>query len=135
MAQYFKKIGGRPKKPAAKPGLGRKRKSIGSPKASPVATDTAEPKKRRKPVKAENADPGTTPKIENGDDDSEDTKWVPKGKNWDKEVSSVDTIIRDPDNGGLYAFLLWKNGKRSRVAIESCYEKCPMKVSGPILKD
>lgn len=61
--------------------------------------------------------------------DLETDDWVPKSSNWEKELQSVDTIIRDPEDNGLYAFILWKNGKRSRVAIESCYEKCPRKVS------
>lgn len=62
------------------------------------------------------------------DENEEESTWVPKGKNWDKEIDSVDTIIRDQENGGLYAFLIWNNGKRSKVSIESCYEKCPRKV-------
>ncbi|KAJ5595106.1 uncharacterized protein N7459_001314 [Penicillium hispanicum] len=127
LAQYYKKIGGRPKKPAPKAGPGRKRKSMGSAKDSPAPADKTkptEPKRRRRSTKAETAPSETTAGSENGDE----TNWLPKGKNWDKEVSSVDTIIRDQDNGGLYAFLLWNNGKRSRVAIESCYEKCPMQM-------
>lgn len=97
---------------------------MGTPKKSPnAASQTSEPKRQRRSTKADSA-VSETP-AESGDE----TNWVPKGKNWDKEVSAVDTIIRDPDNGGLYAFLLWNNGKRSRVSIDSCYEKCPMKVS------
>lgn len=110
LAEYYKRIGGRPKTPAAKSGPGRKRKSMGETNSA-SASASAEPKKRRRSTKAEE---GT---------------WVPKGHNWDKELDSVDTIIRDQDDGALYAFLLWNNGKRSRVSIESCYEKCPRKVS------
>lgn len=55
--------------------------------------------------------------------------WVPKSKNWEKDILKVDTIMRDPDTGSLMAYLHWNNGKKSRVSIEQCYEKCPMKVS------
>jgi len=54
--------------------------------------------------------------------------WVPKSKNWEKEIEKVDTIIRDPETGNLMAYLHWTNGKKSRVSIELCYERCPMKV-------
>lgn len=121
LEEYYKQIGGRPKKPAAKPGPGRKRKSARDSKSvTPSVTSATEAKRRRKSVKAEE-----TPV----DTDLEMDDWVPKSNNWEKELQSVDTIIRDPENNGLYAFILWKNGKRSRVAIESCYEKCPRKVS------
>ena len=129
MEQYYKKLGGRPQKPAPKTGPGRKRKSMGTPKASPATDQASEHKKRRRSTKADSA-VSETP-AESGD---EETNWVPKGKNWDKDVSSIDTIVRDPDSGGLYAFLLWNNGRRSRVSIDSCYEKCPMKVSVIILE-
>lgn len=130
LEEYYKKTGGRPKKPTAKPGpkpgLGRKRKSTGDSKSvTPSATDVTEPKRRRKSAKAEETPVET---------DLEMDDWVPKSNNWEKELQSVDTIIRDPENNGLYAFILWKNGKRSRVSIESCYEKCPRKVSASIVE-
>lgn len=53
--------------------------------------------------------------------------WVPKGKSWEKDVTSVETILRDKD-GGLYAYLNWRNAKKSKISIETCYEKCPQKV-------
>ncbi|KAJ5105658.1 hypothetical protein NUU61_003005 [Penicillium alfredii] len=120
LAAYYKKLGGRPKKTAAKPGPkagpGRKRKSIGDSKSTTPAP-AAEPKKRRK------SEPKQT---ETPEENNHSPNWVPKGKNWEDKVSNVDTIIRDPEDGGLYAFLLWTNGKRSRVSIESCYERCPL---------
>lgn len=128
LTEYYKQLGGRPKKPAAKPGPkpgpgpGRKRKSMSETTSNPVPATATEPKRRRKSAKAEDT-PAET------EAEADESEWVPKGKSWEKELNSVDTIIRDQDNGGLYAFLLWNNGKRSRVSIESCYEKCPMKVS------
>lgn len=132
---YYKKIGGRPEKPAGKPekgakGPGRKRKSMAEKKEEPTATTTTETKRRRQSagkneskddIKAEANTPAET-------EDDEPSDWVPKSQNWDKEVQTVDTIIRDANDQGLYALLLWNNGKRSRIHIQSCYEKCPMKM-------
>lgn len=121
LEEYYKQIGGRPQKPAAKPGPGRKRKSTGDSKSvTPSAPSATEPKRRKRSTKTEDTPVET---------DLEMDDWVPKSNNWEKELQSVDTIMRDPETNGLYAFILWKNGKRSRVAIESCYEKCPRKVS------
>lgn len=132
LEEYYKKLGGRPQKPTAKPGPkagpGRKRKATADSKSVTPSATAAEPKRRRKSAKDEETPPETE-----GDEDKED--WVPKGKDWDQELRTVDTIIRDPESGGLFAFLLWNNGKRSRVSIESCYEKCPRKVSRHSLGD
>ncbi|KAJ5292923.1 Phosphoenolpyruvate carboxykinase (ATP) [Penicillium atrosanguineum] len=126
LTEYFKSIGGRPKKPAAKAGPGRKRKSMGESKAT-SATPSTEPKKRKRSTNAQDPTPETEPEAK-VDETEEESTWVPKGKNWDKEIDSVDTIIRDQETEGLYAFLIWNNGKRSKVSIESCYEKCPRKM-------
>jgi chromobox protein 1 len=96
---------------------GRKRKSLGEPQSSP---DKAAPKKTRKST---NVDGTETP-----EENEAIINWAPKGKNWEREVSEVETIIRDPETGSLMAYLEWVNGKKSRVSIEQCYEKCPMKV-------
>ncbi|KAJ5646754.1 hypothetical protein N7490_003126 [Penicillium lividum] len=126
LAAYYRKIGGRPKKPImapAKSGPGRKRKSIGDAKASPAPKP--ETKKRRKSAVPET--PAETPKKAESDSEDEAT-WVPKGKNWDKEVDLVDTLSRDPETEVLFALLKWKNGKLSRVAAETCYDRCPRKM-------
>lgn len=88
-------------------------------KSESPAAAVAEPKKPRK---------STTEAPKQEEEDVDSPNWVPKGKSWEDKVDSVDTIIRDPKTGGLFAFLLWTNGKRSRVSIETCYEKCPLKV-------
>jgi chromobox protein 1 len=132
---YYKKIGGRPDKPAEKPaekgakGPGRKRKSMAEKKETPAATPTETKRRRQSAPKNESkddvkADVNTPAESE----DDEPSNWVPKSQNWDKEVQSVDTIIRDTNDQGLYALLLWTNGKRSRIHIQSCYERCPMKM-------
>jgi chromobox protein 1 len=104
--EYYEKIGGRPEKQT------KKRKSLG---------DTATMPQRKKSRKSQGS--------ENGTPDSENTSdWVPKAKNWDKEIQSIDTIMRDPDSGNLFVYLNWNNNKKSKVSIQQCYEKCPMKV-------
>ncbi|KAL2835256.1 hypothetical protein BDW59DRAFT_156077 [Aspergillus cavernicola] len=108
--EYFKIIGGRPQKPQPK-----KRKSMGRPAKSTLEKQP-EPKKRRK----SRAETETEPAEEK---ESVVPDWVPKSKSWENEVKTVDTIVRDGD--ALVAFLHWNNDKKSKVSIETCYEKCP----------
>ena len=110
MEEYYESIGGRPEKG------GKKRKSTGS-----VAETSA--KKARKSGGVAASDSG------NGDFES----WYPKGKNWEKDVLSVDTIIRDDDNlDKLYGCVTWTNHKKARVPLRDCYEKLPQKVRCPL---
>lgn len=126
---YYKKIGGRPERP--KPG--KKRKSMAEKKESQAAKPTGT-KRRRQSVPKSESENDTKNDIKSEDqtpaetEEDEPSDWVPKGQTWDEEVQSVDTIIRDTKDQKLYALLLWTNGKRSRINIESCYEKCPMKM-------
>ena len=93
---------------------------MGGTKQSPAKAESKRPRKSEKPAEA-------TPE---GDDVAD---WVPKGKSWENDVADVDTIMRDQDsNGGLVAYLQWKNGMKSRVSIDTCYEKCPLKVSATL---
>ncbi|KAJ6161167.1 hypothetical protein N7470_004563 [Penicillium chermesinum] len=104
-------------------GPGRKRKSMGEPKPTSSATPEAAPKKKRKSSTAPSAE---TP-AETDESDNEDN-WVPRGNKWDDQVKSVDTIVRDPENHELYALLIFTNGKKSKVLVETCYHKCPYKI-------
>jgi chromobox protein 1 len=112
--EYFEKLGGRPQ-PPEKPS--KKRKSMGEAKSTPDST-------AKRSRKSRGANGTETPE---GNDSVPD--WVPDSKNWEREVTKVETITRDPQTGGLMAYLQWQNGKKSRVSIEQCYEKIPMKVS------
>ncbi|KAB8224145.1 hypothetical protein BDV33DRAFT_11896 [Aspergillus novoparasiticus] len=111
--EYYRAQGGRPEKPQR-----GKRKSMTRPKHTP---EKSEPKRRRK-SRAEAA----TETPDEGDADLPD--WVPRSKNWENEVQSVDTILRDAETSTLIAYLHWKNGKKSKVSLETCYEKCPRKM-------
>ncbi|KAE8151206.1 hypothetical protein BDV25DRAFT_98645 [Aspergillus avenaceus] len=112
--EYYRVHGGRPEKPQR-----GKRKSMTGPKPTP---DKSESKRRRK----SRADASTEPPEK--DDDSDLPNWVPRSKNWENEVVTVDTIMRDPETSGLIAYLHWTNGKKSKVSLETCYEKCPRKM-------
>ncbi|KAF3388523.1 Chromatin-associated protein swi6 [Penicillium rolfsii] len=123
---YYKKIGGRPRKNAAKPAAkaapGRKRKSTSETKES---SDSAEPTKQKRPRKSSAPATEEPPAETAAEGEEDDLSWTPKGKDWGSHLEKVDTIIRDQDSKQLFAFLLWKNGKRSRVALEMCYDRCP----------
>ncbi|KAL4792031.1 hypothetical protein BDV19DRAFT_281825 [Aspergillus venezuelensis] len=125
--EYFKRLGGRPQKPQ------KKRKSMGRPKATKVKEESEkpEPKRRRRSRAAdtEETDAGEGKEKETEKEKEKETPapdWVPKSKNWEKEVKAVDTIVRE--DGGLVAYLHWNNDKKSKVSIETCYEKCPRKM-------
>ncbi|PYH45092.1 chromo domain-containing protein [Aspergillus saccharolyticus JOP 1030-1] len=114
--EYFDKIGGRPEKPQSK-----KRKSmVGRPRKS-TTPEKSQPNKRRK--SRANDSPEVQP-----EEDSDSSAWAPKSKNWEKEVDNVDTIFREPGTSNLLAILNWKNGKKSKVLIGTCYERCPRKM-------
>lgn len=124
---YYKRIGGRPGKEelqpaAAKPG--RKRKSMGDStlaKASPAPAASEAKRQRRKSIPKETSEQASPSSEENG------IQWLPKGKNWDKDVKEVDTIVREGD-AGLMAWLEFNNGHKAKLSVQACYEKCPLKV-------
>ncbi|KAJ5287454.1 hypothetical protein N7478_003140 [Penicillium angulare] len=126
--QYYKKIGGRPDKPSSKaaPKAGRKRKSLGETKSTAPPASQNESKKRRK--SAPRTPASETPALTEDNSDEDTENWLPKGNNWDREVNCVDTIVRGEDNKTLFALLLWTNGKKTKVSVETCYDKCPKKM-------
>lgn len=127
---YYKRIGGRPKKDEEKPAAakpGRKRKSMGEPKLakdSPAPAASEVKRQRRKSAPKETNKQASPSSEENG------IQWLPKGKNWDKDVKEVDTIVREGD-AGLMAWLEFNNGHKAKLSVQACYEKCPLKVCPP----
>ncbi|OQE88306.1 hypothetical protein PENNAL_c0017G01255 [Penicillium nalgiovense] len=127
VAEYYKKIGGRPKKSAEKPTSGkpgRKRKSMGDSKLakpSPAPAASEAKRQRRKSTPKEATKQETPSSEDNG------AQWLPKGKNWDKDVKEVDTIVREGD-AGLMAWLEFNNGHKAKLSVQVCYEKCPLKM-------
>ncbi|KIV80120.1 hypothetical protein, variant [Exophiala sideris] len=111
LAAYHKKIGGPPtalKKSKSKQSLRRQSSTEEAP----------EPKRRRR----NNAAPAAAA-------EEEVSTWLPNKDNWESEVVKIDTIERT-ESGGLMAFVLFKNGKRTRVSNEQIYKHCPR----PMLK-
>lgn len=112
--EYYEKIGGRPEKG------GKKRKSAG---AAGAAAEMPAKKPRKSGGEA-------TPETSGEGFDS----WHPKGKIWEKDVLSVDTIIRDDEHEDkLYGCVTWTNHKKSKVPLRECYDKLPQKVRHPRL--
>lgn len=111
LGRYYTSIGGRPSEPEAN-GTARKRKSN-------TSLDGGTGSQSAKRVKKSN-----------GDDDEDETKqWLPPpNKAWEDYVATVQTIERDARDKELYAFLEWKNGKKTKVNIGQAYKKCPMKM-------
>ncbi|KAJ5164341.1 uncharacterized protein N7500_006171 [Penicillium coprophilum] len=127
VTSYYKKIGGRPKKPEDKPAAakpGRKRKSMGDSKA---ATTTPAPAASEAKRQRRKSAPKETTKQPSAESEENGVQWVPKGKNWDKDVKTVDTIVREGD-AGLMAWLEFNNGRKAKLSVQACYEKCPMKM-------
>ncbi|KAL4932805.1 chromo domain-containing protein [Aspergillus undulatus] len=122
LQEYFKILGGRPEKPQ------KKRKSMGRPKAAAreKEKEKPEPKRRRRSRAADTEDTDAGEEKAPAHKETPTPDWAPKSKNWEKEVKAVDTILRE--DGGLVAYLHWNNDKKSKVSIETCYEKCPRKM-------
>ncbi len=54
--------------------------------------------------------------------------WLPAKEDWEPLVDKVETIERQ-EGGQLMAFVLFTNGKRSRVSMEMIYRHCPRPMS------
>ena len=102
LADYHHKIGGAPQPDGHAP---KKRKSNASLKNS----TTPEPKR------AKRGDSG----------DDEDEGWTPKGSDWDKFVTEVQTIEKNDGTGKLFAYIAWNSGKRSKIGLDMCYKRLP----------
>ena len=117
--EYYRIQGGRPEKSAAGP---KKRKST-QPKQTPEKTEAKKPRKSR----------GVDEDADANSDLKDMPDWVPRTKSWEDHVEGVETISSEPGTNILVAMLMWKNGKKSKVSLETCYNRCPKKVSSLIL--
>ncbi|CAG7941156.1 unnamed protein product [Penicillium salamii] len=124
---YYKSIGGRPERASEKPKPGRKRKSMGdaSSKSATPSKAAAPPAKRGRKSAAAKLAEAETPDSSVAPED--DQGWLPKGK-WDKDLKEVSTIQQGRHGEGLFAYLLFNNGKTARVSVQACYDKCPRKM-------
>ncbi|KAH7070033.1 hypothetical protein FB567DRAFT_218348 [Paraphoma chrysanthemicola] len=104
LAEYFEEIGGRPE-----PKGGQKRKG----RPSGVKSESGTPASSIKRVKQEKA-------------------WSPPPGSWEHEVDHIDTVEQslDPKTGelGLFAYLIWKNERKTQHPLKHVYQKCPQKM-------
>ncbi|KAL1960307.1 hypothetical protein VTO42DRAFT_8267 [Malbranchea cinnamomea] len=114
--EYFDAIGGRPEKP------NKKRKSMGSAAAAPDRT--AAKKTKRSSSSFEEA----RGRFQETPSDSGNDAWMPKSKNWEKEVQSVDTLIKDDKSDSLQAMVTWINGRKSKIPVHMAYQRMPQKM-------
>ncbi|KIW16430.1 hypothetical protein PV08_06482 [Exophiala spinifera] len=55
---------------------------------------------------------------------SNEQDWTPSGKDWEPQVDKIDTVERNA-SGTLMAYILFKNGKKSKVTMDKVYQHCP----------
>ncbi len=110
--KYFEKLGGRPQSTK----LGKRKSSSQLKNAS----GSQAPKKSKRTNS-------------NGDESMDEFPqeerigtWIPKKDSWEHDIKSIDTVERDRDTGKLWAFLIFDNGKRSKVGMEMIYKHCPI---------
>ena len=117
--EYYSKIGGRPE-PASKPGRGKRKSVTASAKDTPERTTT---KRQRTSKRETNGTEDLGADVPRGIPD-----WVGDKDHWEEDVARVQTITQDEDQN-LLAFLVWTNGKMTKVSLGLCYEKIPQLVN------
>lgn len=131
---YYKMIGGRPtfKKEKGKekgkdtPVSATKKRKLAqdSPSATTPASAVASDRGRKK-TKVSNTTGGDGNTSEKDGDEPDEAKF-PSGS-WEDEVKNVDTLERG-DDGKLFAFIMWNDGKRTRHFSEILKRKCPLRL-------
>ncbi|EAT79442.2 hypothetical protein SNOG_13115 [Parastagonospora nodorum SN15] len=105
MNEYFDELGGRPEPKG--PGKRKGRPSGANKSGSGTPASTA------KRVK-------------------QDREWSPPHGSWEDDVDYIDTVEEkvDPRTGELskFAYLVWKNDKKTQHPLKHIYQKCPQKM-------
>ena len=138
LENYWESIGGKPDANDPKATKKRGRQSTGSQKEK-QENGTAKRQKANKNGRKSNGamqqdvDMGSLVGFTDvGDDD-----WKPppaKDGSWDPLVQSIDTVVRESNDGELWAYLIWneKNAEgrfyRSRAKLPTIYKACPQRV-------
>ncbi|EXJ64190.1 hypothetical protein A1O7_00526 [Cladophialophora yegresii CBS 114405] len=107
LAAYHKRIGVIPQAPMKK---GKSKQSL----RETASSEDLPPPKRQKRNGAKYAK-----------DAEQDLSWLPKGDQWEPQVEKVETIERDEETKQLMAYILFKNGKRSKISMDMVYKHCP----------
>lgn len=134
MEKYWKALpGGKPKPSEKKDTKKRGRKSGGK------QPDTSKRPKMSKNSKKSNGalDQDSTPTPLIGYTDAGDDDWKPPPANagaWDPLVQSVDTVVRENNDGELWGYVIWndknEDGRfyRSKAKLPVIYRACPQRV-------
>ena len=85
-----------------------------------AATEDELPVPKRQ--KRKTSTPASDPNVELG-------TWVPNKQDWEPLVSRIDTVERG-DGDQLMAYVVFNNGRKTKVSMEQIYQHCPR----PMLK-
>jgi len=66
--------------------------------------------------------------IKEDDAEAEWGAWTPKSKTWEDDIKEIQTVERDSKTQDLYIFIVFKNGKKSKVKREAVHKKCPLRM-------
>ncbi|KAI9794615.1 MAG: hypothetical protein M1816_004502 [Peltula sp. TS41687] len=72
-----------------------------------------------------NSSTAATPKTAETREKRIDT-WKPPSGTWEDDIQAIDTV--EMDEGGLFVYLHWNNGRKSRHPMEKIYKHCPQKM-------
>jgi len=50
--------------------------------------------------------------------------WTPKKEDWEPLVEKIETVEKDT-TGQLVAYVVFKNGKKTKVGMDKIYRHCP----------
>jgi len=135
---YFKSIGGKPQfkakeklakeKPTPVSSAKKRKLADDSPSATPEASTPATDGRGRKRKQTANDTPAADANgsEKNAKLDENDEGNFPAGS-WEHEVKSIDTLERGED-GKLWAFILWNDGRHTKHFSETLKRKCPLKM-------
>lgn len=109
LTQYHESIGGVPKL--------KRGKSKQNLRKDPPPSDSPAPSKRRRK--------NGTKEISAAADEEDEGTWTPSGQNWETQIDRIDTVEKD-DSGQLLAYILFKNGRKTKVGMDKVYVHCPV---------
>ena len=111
--EYFTSIGGKPEPPNA---ASRKRSATSDTPAKKGRQSAAPPAKK------------TKRNLKEGQIESDDgTSWTAPAGSWEDQIINIDSLRR-MDDGEIYGFIIWNNGRKSAHSTKLLNAKCPQKM-------
>jgi chromobox protein 1 len=95
----------------------KRSKSKKSLRENQPPTDSPAPNKRRKRNGAKETSAAA--------DEEDEGTWTPSGQNWEAQVDRIDTVEK-ADSGQLLAYILFKNGRKTKIGMDKVYVHCPV---------